>query len=135
MDEVSSKLLVIFQNVNEWLRFAEAKNGILLAFSGAGVTATVTVLATAENIPRSLLIGLLITTSLFCVCALVCSLSFLPKTNLERLLWLQSRPKNSNILVKDTDNLYFYGDLQKYDPTKLLNALNQHYFENKINTP
>ncbi len=26
MDEVSLKLLGIFQNVNEWLKFAEAKN-------------------------------------------------------------------------------------------------------------
>ncbi|MBD2527699.1 hypothetical protein [Nostoc sp. FACHB-133] len=38
MDEVSSKLLEIFKNINEWLKFAEAKNGILLAFSGAALT-------------------------------------------------------------------------------------------------
>ncbi|AFZ25436.1 hypothetical protein Cylst_3281 [Cylindrospermum stagnale PCC 7417] len=47
MDEVFPTLTAIFQNVNEWLKFAEAKNGILLAFSGAGITATITLLATA----------------------------------------------------------------------------------------
>ncbi|MFM6153624.1 MAG: hypothetical protein ACKPE3_11590, partial [Sphaerospermopsis kisseleviana] len=57
MDDVSSKLMAIFQNVNEWLKFAEAKNGILLAFSGAAITASITILSTAQNLPNSLKIG------------------------------------------------------------------------------
>jgi len=75
MDDISTKLLAIFQNVNDWLKFAEAKNGVLLAFSGAAITATVTLLATAEKFPNSLRIGLLITTILLCICSLICSLS------------------------------------------------------------
>lgn len=136
MDEVSSKLLVIFQNVNEWLRFAEAKNAVLLAFAGAGITATVTLLATAHNLPNSLQFGLLVTTSLLCVCALICSLSFLPKTNLERLLWIRSKPfKNTGVLSKDTDNFYYFGHLQKYNSKELLDALSQYYFDNKLTMP
>ncbi|MDZ8088462.1 MAG: hypothetical protein RMY16_23300 [Nostoc sp. DedQUE12b] len=136
MDEVSHKLLVIFQNVNEWLRFAEAKNAVLLAFAGAGITATITLLATAQNLPKSLRFGLLSTTSLLCICALLCSLSFLPKTNLERLLWLQIKPIiNSTIQSKDTDNFYYFGHLYKYRPTQLLDMLNTHYFEEKLNIP
>ncbi|AFY44687.1 DUF5706 domain-containing protein [Nostoc sp. PCC 7107] len=135
MDEVTSKLLIIFQNVNEWLRFAEAKNAILLAFSGAGVTATITLLATVEKLPNSLRIGLLLTTSLLCISALICSLSFIPKTNLERLLWLQTMPmRNSTSAIRDTDNLYFFGDLQKYDSQGLLKALNKYYFDNNMKT-
>ncbi|MEH2405180.1 hypothetical protein [Nostoc sp.] len=136
MDEVSPKLIAIFQNVNEWLKFAEAKNGILLAFSGAGITATITLLATAQNIPKSLNFGLLLTTILLCICSLICSLSFLPKINLEHLFWLRTRPlKNSSFLKKDTDNFYYFGHLQKYSSTELLDALNKHYFEDRINTP
>jgi hypothetical protein len=136
MDEVSSKLLVIFQNVNEWLKFAEAKNGILLAFSGAAITATITLLATAQNLPNSLKFGLLVTTIFLGFCSLICSLSFLPKTNLERLVWLRTKPpKNSNFLKKETDNFYYFGHLQKYNSTELLDALNKHYFEEKINQP
>ncbi|MEH1971695.1 MAG: hypothetical protein V7L02_00450 [Nostoc sp.] len=136
MDEVSSKLTAIFQNVNEWLKFAEAKNGILLAFSGAGITAIITLLSTAQNLPQSLNFGLLLTTILLCICSLICSLSFLPKINLERLLWLQTKPpKSSNFIRKDTDNFYYFGHLQKYNSTELLDALNKHYFEGTINKP
>lgn len=136
MDEISSKLIAIFQNVNEWLKFAEAKNGILLAFSGAAITATITILATAQNIPNSLKIGLLLTTIFLCICSLICSLSFLPKTNLERVVWLRNRPpKTANYTKKDSDNFWFFGHLQKYNSIELLDALNQHYFDGQLNTP
>ncbi|ALF51943.1 hypothetical protein ACX27_02260 [Nostoc piscinale CENA21] len=136
MDEITNKLLVIFQNVNEWLKFAEAKNAVLLAFSGAGMTATITVLATVETLPNSLRIGLLLTTSLLCISALICSLSFIPKTNLERLLWVQTMPeRNSTSAIKDTDNFYFFGDLQKYNSQRLLAALNNYYFDNTMLDP
>ncbi|MBD2491695.1 Pycsar system effector family protein [Aulosira sp. FACHB-615] len=122
MDEISSKLIAIFQNVNDWLKFAEAKNGILLAFSGAAITATITILGTTQSIPNSLKIGLFLTTILLCLCSLICSLSFLPKTNLERVLPLNRKPSQN-------DNLWFYGSLQKYTPRELLEALDQHYFK------
>jgi hypothetical protein len=130
MDHVSSNLIAIFQNVNEWLKFAEAKNGILLAFSGAAITATITILSTAQSLPNSLKVGLLLTTIILCICALVCSLSFLPKTNLERVLGLR---RNLNPTNPDKDNFWFFGHLRYYDPIELLEALNKHYFDNKLN--
>jgi hypothetical protein len=84
------KLVFIFQNVNEWLKFAEAKNAALLAFSGAGMTAALTVLATGQNVPRSLQVGFLLSTVLLGVCTLTCAASFLPRTDLEKLLCLLS---------------------------------------------
>jgi len=92
MSELSTKLLTIFQNVNDWLRFAEAKNAALLAFSGTAMTAILTVLITAQGLPNSLRIGLLISTIFLNSCTLLCALSFLPKTNLERLLWIRDKP-------------------------------------------
>ena len=133
MDEVSTKLLAIFQNVNEWLKFAEAKNGVLLAFSGAAITATITLLVTAQNIPHSLNFGLLLTTILLCICALICSLSFLPKTNLDDLLWLRDRRnKKSNSQDPIEDNFWYFGHLQKYKPDELLEVLNKPYFNSKL---
>jgi len=133
MDEVSTKLLAIFQNVNEWLKFAEAKNGVLLAFSGAAITATITLLATAQNIPNSLNFGLLLTTIFLCICALICSLSFLPKTNLEDLLWLRDRQnKKSHSQDPIKDNFWYFGHLQKYKPDELLEGLNKPYFNSKL---
>ncbi|MEH2256519.1 hypothetical protein [Nostoc sp.] len=136
MDEVYSKLTAIFQNVNDWLKFAEAKNGVLLAFSGTGITATITLLTTAPKIPNSLNFGLLLTTSLLCICSLICSFSFLPKTNLERFVWLRTRPpKNVTFIRKDADNFWFFGHLQKYNATELLDALNKHYFDSELSSP
>ena len=137
MDDVSSKLIAIFQNVNDWLKFAEAKNGILLAFSGAAITATITILSTAQDLPNSLKVGLLLTTIILCICALVCSLSFLPKTDLEKLLWSRKQPskKGNNQKDPDKNNFWFYGHLRYYDSNELLAALNKHYFDNKLNIP
>jgi hypothetical protein len=119
--------------VNEWLKFAEAKNGVLLAFSGAAITATITLLATAQNIPNSLNFGLLLTTILLCICALICSLSFLPKTNLDDLLWLRDRRnKKSNSQDPIEDNFWYFGHLQKYKPDELLEVLNKPYFNSKL---
>jgi hypothetical protein len=133
MNEVSTKLLAIFQNVNEWLKFAEAKNGVLLAFSGAAITATITLLATAQNIPNSLNFGLLLTTIFLCICALICSLSFLPKTNLEDLLWLRDRQnKKSHSQDPIKDNFWYFGHLQKYKPDELLEVLNEPYFKGSV---
>jgi hypothetical protein len=133
MDEVATKLLAIFQNVNEWLKFAEAKNGVLLAFSGAAITATITLLATAQNIPNSLNFGLLLTTIFLCICALICSLSFLPKTNLEDLLWLRDRQnKKSHSQDPIKDNFWYFGHLQKYKPDELLEVLNEPYFKGSV---
>jgi hypothetical protein len=133
MKDLVEKLTVIFQNVNDWLKFAEAKNAVLLAFSGAGITATVTLLA-AKDLPDSLEVGLIVATSFLCFCALICSISFLPKTNLEQVLWLRSSPSGRKI-PQPTDNLYYFGDLKKYTSFELLDALNNQYFQTRFNPP
>jgi hypothetical protein len=134
MNEFSDKLLTIFQNVNDWLKFAEAKNAALLAFSGTGLTATLTVLATAQGLPNSLRAGLFVSTCLLGICALLCALSFLPKTNLEKLLWIRNKPSRTS-RPKAVDNFYYFGDLQKYSEAELLDSLNTHYFNNSITSP
>jgi hypothetical protein len=134
-DAVVEKLLVIFQNVNEWLKFAEAKNAVLIAFAGAGMTATLTVLATGQGVPRSIQIGLLLSTIALGISSLICAVSFLPKTDLEKLLWFKSRPSSQLVPPSTMDNLYFYGSLRKYNSSELLDAFNLHYFENKVPKP
>ena len=134
MSEFSAKLIAIFQNVNDWLKFAEAKNAALLAFSGTAMTAMLTVLVTAQYLPNALKIGLLIAVGLLNICTLLCAVSFLPKVNLEKLLWLGNKPyKKSN--PTSTDNLYYFGDLKKYSSIELLDSLNKYYFNNLITSP
>lgn len=132
--EVTKKLTSIFQVINDWLKFAEAKNAILLAFSGTGVTAIVTYLSAASNIPNSVQHGSLISMSLLCCSALISALSFLPKTDLERIVWIMANPSRNSHL-KDSDNFYFFNDLRKYKPIELMNSMNRLYFDSQIQPP
>jgi len=133
MNDITPKLLTILQMVNEWLRFGEAKNGILFGFSGAGITATITYLSAAPKNSMSIQIGVLITTFLLCVCALVCALSFLPRTNLEYLVWRKSEPRRKlKSKQDDNGNFYYFGHLLNYQADELLEALNRLYFEGNV---
>ena len=133
MDEMVGKLETILSMVNDWLKFAEAKNAILLGFSGAGITATTTYLSAASNVEQAAKYGILLTTFLLCVCSFICSLSFLPKTNLEILIWRKQNPgRKSKGIPTDEDNLYFYGHLYKFNKSELIDALNRLYLEKKV---
>lgn len=135
--DITEKLLSILHLINDWLKFAEAKNALLLAFCGAAITALVTYLSAAPNISsESLRIGLLISLFLLCICSLICSLSLLPKTDREYLIWWTKRPsKKLKTKPQDTDNLYFFDEIRKYSSTDLLDSMNKLYFDNKLQTP
>jgi Family of unknown function (DUF5706) len=134
MDALTTKLLVIFQNVNDWLKFAEAKNAALFAFSATGLAVPVSLLVTVQNLPKSLRIGLIATVFLLCACAFLCAWSFLPKTNLEKLIWLKTKPSHL-FTPSPKDNLYYFGHLQKYSPDGLLDAISQNYLGNNGSQP
>jgi hypothetical protein len=134
--ELTTKLIYIFQIVNDCLKFAEAKNAVLLAFSGTELTAIVTYLSTTTNIPNSFRIGLIIAMFISCASSLTCSISFLPKIDIDNFVLLKTKPsQKSKSLLKDTDNFYFFNDLKKYEPIELLDSMNRLYFENQIQTP
>jgi hypothetical protein len=135
MDEFTEKLTRIFLLVNDWLKYAETKNAFILAFSGAGLTATITYLsaASSNNPSKSLLVGMIVATCFLCLTSLISAMSFLPKTNLEYIVWRRSRPSNKpKNLPHNTDNLYYFGHLFKYQPEELTEALNRVYFDNKV---
>lgn len=79
----------ILEMVNEWLRFAEAKNGILLSLSIAAATGghSLGEKATCAYIlyVRFALVGL------FLLSALICFASFLPKLNSLSFRWKKSQ--------------------------------------------
>lgn len=133
---LTTKLISIFQIVNDWLKFAEAKNAVLLAFSGAGVTIIVTYLSTISNLHQSLYRGLLVSIFLCCCSSLICSLSFLPKTNLKHILWFKKKLlRKSKVTLKDTDNFYYFYELKNYSCGELLDSINRLYFKDKIPRP
>jgi len=134
MDNLVTKLFVIFQNVNDWLKFAEAKNAALFAFSATGLAVPVTLLATVQNLPNALRLGLATATFLLCTCSLLCAWSFLPQTNLEKLIWIRTKTFQA-MRPNSSDNLYYFGHLKKYGVDSLLNSINQNYFNNTVVQP
>jgi len=111
---MEERLRYIFDLVNDWLKFADAKNGALfVAASGLAI-------ATAKLGPRlqahtwPLWIGSAGFVFLV-LAALICLFSFLPHL---RFLWLLPRAGTS----KD-DNLFFYGHIANYAPGDYLRAL------------
>ena len=104
----------IHENVNNWLRFAEAKNGVLVTAAGFAFWGIVRISLTAE-------ISVLEAAYLFQLClgvllALISGvLSFLPVTKYSFLI-----PSNE---ISESDNLLYFGDLAKYDANRLISEL------------
>jgi Arc/MetJ-type ribon-helix-helix transcriptional regulator len=123
--QLTVKLLSIFTIVNDWLKFAEAKNGILLAFCGAAIPTVMNMLTSLGKTSSWAYIMIII--SLFCFFAstLICSWSFLPKTRSRQNL-RESQIGESKL------NLYFYGDLGTLDKSTLLKRIRKEYFNDHI---
>jgi hypothetical protein len=114
---VEDHLLKVLQMVNDWLRFAETKNAGLLGITGLAITALLA-FATQSDHFNSWASALLSLGSLLWLVSLVSSaLSFVPKTDQYNILdRLSGSPA-------DSDNLYYYGHLSKYNTESLLRAI------------
>jgi len=114
---VENKLKTIFENVNSWLRFAEAKNGILFATNCALIGGIFQFLD-IQKINIYLLIYAWLVIGTLLSSALICSISFVPQLKM---------PWFFNNSTSESDNLLFFGHLAKYKPYKLLEKLKDTY--------
>lgn len=133
---MTEKLIAIFQIVVDWLKFAETKNGIFLAFLGTVIAVMVNCFSTITKVSISIKLGILISILLLCVSAIFCSLSFLPKTNIDRMIlsidkYFINHKKHNNI--QDSDNFYYFGHLRKYKADELIDSIERLYFGAKPN--
>ncbi len=119
--DVEARLLGILGMVNDWLHFAEAKNAGVVALAAVGASAILTYLAGESDVPDLLFTGLLVTTLLLALALAVALRSFLPRTDPVKLM-----PKGTKA-DQSTDNLYFYGDLRRYRPEQLAEAVARTY--------
>jgi hypothetical protein len=109
-DIVETKMFTIFQLVNDWLKFAEAKNLAIIALSGAACSTLTGYLGSSQALSPNLKKVLLVPVSFFALGCVASLLSFAPRTSQEKLLALfpdWGKPSGD-------DNLYFYKDLGKY---------------------
>lgn len=138
--QLRETLIRIYTIVIDWVKYAETKNAVTLAFSGAAITAIVTYLGAKEPPFNSLKIGLLISIFLIAISMLISVISFLPKTDVYKYGWNLSNKLRNVSIDSENDNFYSYNDLRKYvnlksskpSPDKLLDALNEHYYSGNL---
>lgn len=118
---IEVRLVTTLHLVNTWLQHAEAKNAGLTAFTAVAATGILTFLASQPNTSLILTSGLLVTALLVIISLAISLISFLPRTDVAKLL------SGDVGQPKQADNLYFFGDLQKYQPQELVEAVARQY--------
>lgn len=117
---MEDKLGQIFSNVNDWLKYAETKNGILLSLNGAGILGIFSMLKDVPEPFKSVLLWCLIPA--LCCSLFVSLISFLPIT--DRLF--KKKYDLSDTKLENT-NLFFYGDIRKLSVEVYLAFFYQSY--------
>lgn len=129
--QITDELKNIFENINGWLKFAEAKNGALVAINGVFIFKCTDFFV---NLGDRKIFGskifLISVMSFFLLALLFVFVSFLPnigtipdkeENNDDKCTKCKDR-KCENILI-------FYGDISKYtDPKLYLNDLYMYYY-------
>ena len=124
-DPIWQTLTDIRDLVNDWLKYAEAKNGAIVGLASAAAAVALAALTDRAGDPWPVTLGLGLAEICLVLSLLVGLGSFLPQTNLGRLL--AGRPRDPT----DEDNLFFYGDLAKYAPRPLAEAVARRYVGDK----
>lgn len=123
-DPVESRLQSLLQVVNEWLKFAEAKNGGAVGFGSGAVAILFGYLSEGGF---DFVSGLLLTLGVICfvLSVVVSVVSFSPRTDFLRLRAMRhGKPTR-------TDNLYYFGHLAKYSPRQLIDAIVDRYLDDE----
>lgn len=128
--EIENKLLYIFSNVNDWLKFAEVKNAGLIAFLIAAISGLLGFTASFQQLNQSIKFGLLFCVFFLVVSCLISLFTFSPKLDRLEIIFFA---KESEIL--ESDNLLFFGDLAKYDADSLTSIIAKKYFEIDLKKP
>jgi hypothetical protein len=121
-DPVESRLQDLLQVVNEWLKFAEAKNGGAV---GLGSGAVAILFGYLSEGGFGFVPGLFLVLGVICfvLSAVVGIASFSPRTDFLRL-----RAMRHGEPIR-TDNLYYFGHLAKYSPRQLIDAIVDRYLD------
>ena len=122
-DPTETRLLDLLKLVNDWLKFAEAKNVGIVGLASGGLS----VLLVAVGLLREagftgLSAGLVVAGALLLAASLLVGVwSFFPATALPD--WMRAHLDAPD----PDDNLYFFGHVAKYDPATLAVAIATRY--------
>jgi hypothetical protein len=115
MAQQEEQLYKVFTNVNEWLKFSEAKNAMLIAFNAASIygVAQALGLKCIEKVTWATpYLGSMI--FIFILSTIICLISFLPKTKILA---------QSTSTIASTGNVVFYGYLKDKTSDQILHEI------------
>ena len=119
--EAYEKILTAnFQRTIDFLKYAEAKNGALLALASAWVVSIVNLLGGDKTVPTWMNISIRLTLVLALSAGICAMLSFMPKLNLIRFLGGKRAGPHSK-------NLLYYGDIASLPIKTLGQELHDRY--------
>lgn len=108
---MEERLKAIFSNVNDWLKFAEAKNGALIAFNASTVGLIFSRILTNNDLPA--IFNSIWVKGYFYIYVLCAGLGFIISL-LSFLAKIKITYFYTNGMTDPKDNLLFFGDICKY---------------------
>lgn len=115
-NNLNTQLDFIFKNINEWLKFAEQKNGALLALNGGIVWGVSRILSNIQISMCFISWVYSIGYMLILASSVICIVSFMPILN---KTWANFEEE------KSTDNCVYFADIAKYTSTSYLDLLSK----------
>lgn len=107
----------IFENINKWLTFAEAKNAALAAFnSGISIALFNLLRSQGDSIDPYLKFYVIFCALTFMLSTAFCLFSFMPATRFK--MHFENNPAS-------TDNMYFYGSIVKHTNESYLKLVSE----------
>jgi len=129
---MEDKLKDIFENVNNWLKFAEAKNATLIAGNGLIIFGICRIIKDS-NINEYLMYYIYFSIFMLVISFLIALISFIPNIKLPGYLFDNSKEQSNH-------NLLFFGSIATFNEHKYLEELNKslgkdddEYKKNKLN--
>lgn len=115
--DVETHLFELLQMVNDWLKFAEAKNAGLIALAGLSLTGLLSFAASVDRFVYGAAIFLVLGAALWLGSIMLAVYSFMPLTS-------NVLPKGElKDMVEETDNLFYFGHLANFSRQTLLEAV------------
>lgn len=125
---LEGKLFELLGLVNDWLRFAETKNGAVVGFASGSIALMLNTIDKGDRVYSNFVWFLFIAGMLGLLASLIAGLlSFFP-----RIRPPASMPPGAGAAPDpESENLYYFGHLAWFEPANLAETINHRYFDSR----
>ncbi|SHK59206.1 Pycsar system effector family protein [Alicyclobacillus tolerans] len=116
---MKDELKYLFDKVNDWLKFAEAKHVAIITFDTAALFGLISLL-TNSSIATAIKVPVTIFVMGIAISLLISLFSFSPITNSSKIIRTEGG-------IAKNDNLLYFGDISKYESPQYKEALKEKF--------